>query len=91
MNYPNEAGWKEPTTSRMAAMNTTASALRAAVARALCVRDMTADECAMELERSILAVRPRLSELRALHMIEPTGERRRNERGHSVQVWRLTI
>ena len=91
MNYPEQAGWKEPTTSKLAAKKTNACALRAAVARALCVRDMTADECAMELERSILAVRPRFSELRALNMIAPTGERRRNDRGHSQIVWRLTI
>jgi len=91
MNYPVEAGWKEPTTSKLAAKRTGACALRAAVARALVLGDRTADECAEYLERSVLAVRPRLSELRALGMIAPTGERRRNDRGHSVQVWRLTI
>ena len=36
------------------------------------------------------AMHPRLSELRALGHVEPTGERRRNPSGKSAAVLRLT-
>ena len=36
------------------------------------------------------AIQPRLSELRAMGLIEPTGARRRNPSGKSASVLRLT-
>jgi predicted ArsR family transcriptional regulator len=48
----------------------------------------TADEIATELGESVLSVRPRVSELRALGEIEETGERRVNESGRRAIVWR---
>ena len=49
----------------------------------------TADEVAAAVGRSILSIRPRISELRAKGLIEPTTERRRNASGKSAVVWRV--
>jgi DNA-directed RNA polymerase specialized sigma24 family protein len=53
---------------------------------------LTADEVAARVGRSVLSVRPRVTEL--AHAERPwiarTGERRRNESGHSAAVWRAT-
>lgn len=84
-------GWKEPTTSRDAAK---AIAPRATVLRGRCLEafrsrgPMTADECAAVLGESVLAIRPRCSELRSEGLIEPTGERRANASGMRAAVWR---
>jgi FaeA-like protein len=48
----------------------------------------TTDECAAALEVSILAVRPRFSELLLRGSIEKTAERRRNASGLTATVWR---
>jgi predicted ArsR family transcriptional regulator len=48
----------------------------------------TADEAASELGESILAIRPRLSELVALGKIEDSGLRRKNASGMTATVWR---
>lgn len=94
-SYPKAPGFKERTTSRAAA-----SAMRG---RARILRDMalaeiraagpdglTADEVARRLGESVLAVRPRVSELAndAPAMIAPTGARRANESGLKAKVWR---
>jgi len=50
---------------------------------------LTADEIATITERSILYIRPRVSELRALHLIEPTGETRANASGKQADVMRI--
>ena len=47
----------------------------------------TQDEVAKGLEASILAIRPRVSELRRLGMIQDTGDRRPNRSGHKAIVW----
>ncbi|CAB4176049.1 hypothetical protein UFOVP1672_65 [uncultured Caudovirales phage] len=59
------------------------------VMSALMVAPMTADEIADYWGRSILYIRPRVSELRALHLIEPTGETRANASGKQADVMRL--
>ena len=50
---------------------------------------LTADEIATALNLSVLSVRPRVSELRRLGMIEQTGSRRTNESGMTATVWRV--
>jgi hypothetical protein len=86
--YPERAGWTEPTTSREAAESVDASTLRAAVRECLGEHGaMTADECAAQLRESVLAVRPRFSELRALGEIADTGERHLNRSGKRAVVW----
>jgi hypothetical protein len=88
--YPVDAGWKEPTTSREAAAATDASTLRRAVRQCLAVSGaMTADECAGRLGLSILAIRPRFSELRALGELTDTGQRHLNNSGKRAIVWTL--
>lgn len=52
---------------------------------------LTADECAVRIEKDEKAVRPRFTELGPKHMnlIEKVpGIRRRNESGLSAQAWR---
>ena len=47
---------------------------------------LTADEIAAQLDESVLAVRPRVSELFHAGLIEKTGERRRNDSGLNAHV-----
>jgi predicted ArsR family transcriptional regulator len=49
----------------------------------------TADEIAMDLNLSVLSVRPRVSELNRNGEIEQTGTRRKNESGMTATVWRI--
>ena len=82
--YPNgEPGYKEPTTSRDAAKAVASkmTVLREKVYAAICASGdcgLTSDECALVLGESILAVRPRCSELRKTGQIKPNGARRLN-------------
>jgi predicted ArsR family transcriptional regulator len=79
--YPDTPGYKERTTSRESAALTAARAepLRQRCLAALKKRGpMTPDEIADDLQESILAVRPRISELRSKALVRATGERRRN-------------
>ena len=50
----------------------------------------TADEIAVALGESVLAIRPRCSELKAAGLIHATGARRRNASGMSAAVWVVT-
>jgi len=49
---------------------------------------LTADEIAAKLDASVLAVRPRVSELFHAGQIVKTGERRTNESGLRAYVWK---
>lgn len=90
--YPESPGFKtaSPETSQQAAesVKSRAKTLRDKVAACLRGADLTADECAELVGESVLAVRPRLSELRKLNKIEDAGKRRKNASGHSAAVWR---
>ena len=89
--YPHTPGWKEPTTSRDAAeiIESSAETLRGEALRLLKAHPsgLTADECADLMERSVLAVRPRITELKVLELIERSGERRKNRSGINAAVW----
>lgn len=50
---------------------------------------MTPDQCAEALSMTVLAVRPRFTELSAWKLIEKTGERRKNSSGQKANVYRL--
>lgn len=50
--------------------------------------ELTADECATLLGESVLAIRPRFSELLKAGQIEDAGSRRKNLSGHTATVWR---
>lgn len=98
-NYPDTPGYKtdRPETSRSAAAAEVgrAKTMREAVlellggTHATAVGGLTADQCAGELGESVLAVRPRVSELARMNKVADTGERRANASGHRAAVWRL--
>jgi predicted ArsR family transcriptional regulator len=90
MNYPETPGYKKAGTSKDAAdsMREKAPTLRDRVLEHLtCVPD-TADGCAYVLGKTIMAVRPRLSELFKLGKIADTGKTEPNESGRMATVWR---
>ena len=92
--YPNAPGYKVAGPSKLAAQKvaSTSTKLRAAVLEEFKQNPagLTADEVATALNLSVLSVRPRVSELNRLGMIEQTGARRRNDSGMSATVWRVT-
>src|SRR5215831_13278744 len=88
--YPFLPGFQNTDTSREAA---TAIAARAIILRArclacICATESTADETAEELGESVLAVRPRITELKKSGLIEDTGARRLNRSGRRAAVYR---
>lgn len=93
--YPDAPGWKEPTTSRAAAekiaptLNGRQQEVLREIGRAG-PAGLTPDEAAARVGRTVLAVRPRFSELgpKHLNLIEKTGERRKNESGLEASAWR---
>jgi predicted ArsR family transcriptional regulator len=92
--YPKFPGWKEPTTSREAALaiNATAKNVRARVLILLQSlapdESLTADQIAIRLQRSPLSVQPRVSELAAAGKVQRTGNRSKNESGMTAHRWR---
>lgn len=91
--YPDAPGFKEQTTSRESAAKVAPDAdnFRCLVLQAVRRQPSTTDEVAAALDLSVLTVRPRMSELRALGNVEPSGLRRKNESGHSAIVWRERV
>lgn len=91
--YPSTPGFKIGGTSKEAASKTAGRTemLRARVVATLTdtIDGLTADEVAFRLKETVLSIRPRLAELRAMGSIEPTGERRTNVSGMSAAVWRV--
>lgn len=89
--YPETPGSKVSGPSTLAAWSAGRNCrkLRDDVLAALAAESMTADECAARLGKSILSVRPRLSELRTMGLIADTGTRRKNESGMSATVWKV--
>ena len=92
--YPHEPGHQGTDTSIEAAisMSDDACTLRGVVVEYLrrCgVRGSTADECATALNETVLAIRPRFTELRHLGYIRDSGDRRLNISGRRAIVWRM--
>jgi predicted ArsR family transcriptional regulator len=88
--YPNKPGARRTRTSRQAAegMAPRAQSLRDKVLGVLTRSPATADECAALLNITVLACRPRLSELSKMGLIIDTGGVRRNVSGVNATVWR---
>ena len=86
--YPEVAGHQDTWTSRQAALTTPAKTLRGIVTKAYIESDrlMTADECADLIGRSLLSIRPRVTELKRLGMLHTTGETRKNVSGKQADV-----
>jgi hypothetical protein len=91
-HYPERPGFKAFGASEEAARQAVGSAarLRRAVLAELRISPGTADEIAARLRRSVLSIRPRVSELKAMKEITTTGERRRNDSGMSASVWQVS-
>ncbi len=89
ITYPESPGASAPDTSRAAARQSSGHAriIREQCLVLLQARDLTADECAEALQKSILSVRPRIAEMHAKRLIFDTGTRRKNASGHSAIVW----
>jgi len=89
--YPAAPGYKRGGTSKAAAdsMKEKARSLRDEVLWFLqdC-GSMTADECALMMNKSILSIRPRFTELLRLGKIYDVGVTRKNESGKQATVWR---
>lgn len=88
--YPALPGYKAGDTSAAAADSMTESApiLRERCLDRLRMGPASADEVAAWLGVSILAIRPRFSELHKAGAIIDTGDRRPNACGRSAKVWR---
>ena len=89
-NYPDQPGHRGTDTSRAAAasMAPKASLLRDRVLAEIRRCPSTPDEVAKRLRQTVLAVRPRVTELKAKALIVDTGARRKNASGRSAIVWR---
>lgn len=89
--YPHAPGSKAGGTSKKAAklIKERAPTLRDQVYKLLLdvPAGLTADECAAKLNKSILSIRPRLSELHNLQKIRDTGCTRANDSGVQASVW----
>ena len=88
-------GYKESTTSRDAAITIKPKAMNLRLRVYLEIVDagavgLTPDECSARLGESVLAIRPRFSELSAKQSIAPTGERRANTTGLKAKAFRAT-
>lgn len=93
LTYPNAPGFKQAGTSKAAAesMKPSAATLRAEVYEFMrgLSDGLTADECAEYMGgASVLSIRPRFSELRAMGLIVDTGWRRLNKSGRRAVVWK---
>ncbi len=91
-HYPEHPGAKTGGTSPGAAdaMAEPAPNLRAQVLALFGrIGPITTDDAAEFLGKTVLAVRPRFSELRKMGLIEDSGRRRNNISGRPANVWRL--
>ncbi len=81
-----------PRTSRDAADSVAPElgALQRAVLGALASASLTADEIAARLYRTVLSIRPRVSELHDAGLVRETEQRRANASGRMAVVWTLT-
>jgi hypothetical protein len=88
--YPDVPGYRRRDTSKAAAVAITprAGLLRDRVLAEIARRPSTPDEVAKRLGETVLAVRPRFSELVKGAKIIDSGERRKNDSGRSAIVWR---
>jgi hypothetical protein len=89
--YPDAPGFKTPGPSEQAAkaISSTAKTLRDQVLKTIvdAPAGLSADAVADRLGKSVLSVRPRVSELRRLGEIRPTTQRAKNESGMSATIW----
>src|SRR5262245_4899842 len=91
VKYPEAAGWKVEGPSREAAGSISAGTIREEVLKWLMrYGAATADEAATALGYTPFTMRPRLTELKVLGLVEDSGERRANLSGRQATVWRVS-
>ena len=95
-SYPHRPGWKVSGSSSDAAhaIARRAKTLRHCVHSFLIDRHPTAfsaDQIADSLGETILSIRPRVSELNKLGLIEAANQRRKNESGMTASCWRAVL
>lgn len=91
-DYPKSPGFKEKGgTSQEAAesMAGRVGILRGQALATIKLAPATADEVAAILGETVLAIRPRISELHHMGLIDKTGARRINASGRRAWVWRF--
>jgi predicted transcriptional regulator len=92
--YPDAPGFKEEGTSNEAArkIEPRAGTLRELAYATISHSSagLTADEVAARMGETVLAIRPRLTELKLAGRIVRTGQRRRNISGMNAAVWCCT-
>lgn len=89
-------GYRETDTSREAAEHISKTRGKVLLAKVLnayqqSVFGMTADECADALGESILAIRPRVSELKRAGKLADTLARRKNSSGRNAAVFKALV
>ena len=94
LTYPDAPGFKEKGGALEDAAKRLAPALKKNQTEALNAfhragKPLTADELADFLGKTIVSIRPRVSELRRLGLIVPSGERRASSFGQASTVWKL--
>jgi len=90
--YPDTPGYRRTDTSRAAAdaiVGRSATLRERALAR-IDHGAATADEVALLLGESVLAIRPRVTELARMGLIVDTGARRKNASGRAAIVWMVS-
>lgn len=89
--YPASPGFKTagPSEEAAKAMKPRAATIREGVLACLVLSPMTPEQIAARLGIDILAVRPRLTELKLLGQVEKTEARGPSRGGLSATVWRL--
>jgi hypothetical protein len=92
--YPNLPGFRVSGPSELAAtaIASIAKTLREQVRNTIAAapNGLTADEVAAQLNKSVLSVRPRVSELHRQGEIRQTGSRGKNASGMTATVWVLS-
>lgn len=90
ITYPFRPGAQDRDTSEKAAVaiGKTAPILRIrALVEITHSRGLTADEVADRMGKSILSIRPRVTELARMNLVEDSGIRRKNLSGRHAIVW----
>ena len=86
-SYPHKAGWKALGTSKESAENVKdVQESHKLILKVLESGNFTSDEIASKLGMSILYIRPRCTELKALGLLSKSGLRRENSSGQSANV-----
>lgn len=90
--YHNAPGFKTggPSAAAAFAVKEDAKTLRGKCLELLKMRgDLTADEAATMLDKSVLAIRPRFTEMLKMGLIFDSGLRRKNSSGIRATVWTI--